>query len=280
MTQPAPPPLDEEDQNAYNILTQMLNEWGLSSLAPDVLRLLQDGYSQTQIPILLQDTEAYKTRFSGNQARREKGLAVLSPAEYLQVERSYRQIMAQAGLPEGFYDSYTDFAGWIGNDVAPVEVQRRVDEASDAVYRMDAATQQAFNEFYGLTAADLAAYILDPERGRDAINRVVHGGRIAGAASGYGVDLTRDQAERFGGMSTQNYLDEAKAFGEAAGLGQRLSSIYAGEDYTTEDAASEVWQSSTDAVRRRRKLIAREQAEFGGRGQATQNALGSGTGSY
>lgn len=277
MTQPNPP---DEQENAYILLTQMLTEWGLGALAPEVLRMLQDGYTQQQIPILLQDTDAYKQRFRGNQSRREKGLAVLSPAEYLQVERSYRQIMAQAGLPAGFYDSPDDFAGWIGDDVAPVEVQRRVDEAVDATVRLDENTKASFRDLYGLYAEDLAAFILDPVRGRAELNKIVHGGRIAGAARGLGVNLTREQAERYGAMSTNEYIKEAQQFAQLASAGQRLSNIYSGEDYGVEEAASEVFQASTEASRRRRQLFAREEAEFSGTGGSGRTALSQGVSNY
>lgn len=277
---PEPPPLEGEDLNAYQFLTQMLEEWGLGSLAPDVLKLIQDGYTQQQIPVLLQNTDAYKQRFIGNQARREKGLAVLSPSEYLQVERSYRQIMMNAGLPDGFYDNAADFAGFIGNDVSPVEIQRRVDEASDAIYRMDATTAQTFLDMYGLTPQDLTAYLLDANRGRDAINRVVHGGRIAGAARSMGIDLTVEQAERYGAMSGKDYMTEAQQFGQLAALGERLSALYAGDDYMRDEAASEVWQGSGDALRRRRQLVAREQAEFSGGSGFNRKSLAQSAGQY
>lgn len=276
MTQPMPP---GEDNNAYAILTQMLTEWGLASLAPEVLRLLQEGYTQTQIPVLLQDTDAYKQRFSGNQVRRQKGLAVLSPAEYLQTERSYRQIMANAGLPEGFYDSPEDFAGFIGGDVSALEVQRRVNEAQDAANRADENTKAVWAEM-GLNPDDMVAWVLDQERGRDALNRIVRGGRVGGAARGAGVDLSREQMERFGLMTGEDYMEEAKQFGTLAGAGQRLSGLYGGDDYGAEEAAAEVFQASTAAERKRKQLFAREEAEFSGAGGSGRTGLSQGTGNY
>src|SRR5581483_6741621 len=138
---------------------------------------------QTQIPVLLQDTDAYKQRFRGNEVRRQNGYQVLSPAEYLQTERSYRNILQQAGLPQGFYDSPDDFAGWIGGDVSPVEIQRRTDEAVDAAYKADDMTKQVWASM-GLTPDDLVPWILDQQRGRDELNRIIRGGRLAGAAKG------------------------------------------------------------------------------------------------
>lgn len=276
MTQPNP--LDADQQNAYTLLTDLLRQWNLESLAPDVLQLLQGGYTQAQIPTLLQDTNAYKARFAGNQVRRQKGLSVLSPGEYLQTERSYRQIMANAGLPEGFYDSPQDFSGWIGGDVSPVEVQRRVDEGVDAYLRWDPASKAAAQDLFPEIGEDgWLAWILDPERGRDQLNRQVHGARIAGAARGAGVDLSREQAERFGAESTNDYIKQATDFGTLSAAGVRLSGFHP-EQYGVEQAGQEVFQSSTEAARKRQQLFAREEAEFAGGGGGGRSSLGTGAG--
>lgn len=273
MTQPG--------SNAYTILEEMLTRWGLQSLAPEALRMLQDGYTDAQIPVLLQDTEPYKKRFRGNEARRKNGMPVLSPEEYLQTERSYGQVMANAGLPKGFYDDPDDFAGWIGNDVAPVEVQRRVGEAVDATSKIDANTQRAFLDLYGLQQGELTAFVLDAQRGRDVINKVIHGGRIAGAAKGYDVNLSKEQAERFGAMSSDDYVKQSQDFGRLAGVGEHLSNLYEGEDYGAEEAAQEVFGNNTDAERKRKKLLAREEGEFSGRGGvASAKSLSNAPGGY
>jgi hypothetical protein len=138
--------LDPGEQSAYDVMVALLRQWGLESLAPAVRQYLVDGYSQDQISILIQDTEPYKKRFAGNEARRKAGLPALSAAEYLSVESSYRQIMSSAGLPPSFYDSPDDFAAWIGKDVAPTEIKTRVDAATDAANRLDDATKQTFKD--------------------------------------------------------------------------------------------------------------------------------------
>lgn len=273
MTQPTP------EDNAYTLLVQMLEEWGLGSLAADALRFLQEGYTQSEIPILLQSTEPYKKRFAGNETRRQKGLAVLSPREYMETERSYRQVMMNAGLPPGFYDSPEDFSGFLGNDVSPVEIQRRVDEAVDSAYKADDNTKAVWASM-GLNPNDMVPWVLDQERGRDELNRLIRGGRISGAAKGYGVDLTVEEAQRFGVMASDQYVKEAKDFARLAGVGSKLSNIYSGEDYGVEDAAQELFGSSAVAERKRKLLTGREEGEFAGRGGAGVKALGAGPGGF
>lgn len=279
---PTPPPdLDPDQENAYIMLKGMLEEWGLGTLASEVLRLIQDGYTQSQIPVMLQDTDAYKQRFSGNELRKQQGLAVLSPGEYLATERAYRQVMMNSGLPGGFYDGPEDFAGFIGRDVSAAEVQRRVDEASDSIHRMDSGTRDALRMWYPeIGDGELMAWVLDQNRGRDQINRVVHGARMAGAARAAGANITKEQAERFGRMTTDRYIEESQAFGQLAGAGERLSSFYRGYDYSAEDAAQEVFNQSAEAKERRRRLANREEAEFSGVGGATSDSLKKNSGSY
>lgn len=130
-------------RNAYVSLKNYFDSLGLGTLAPKILEFLQEGYGNDQISILLQETEEYKKRFAGNEARKKAGYKVLSPAEYLALEDSYQSIMQAAGLPKGFYDQHSDFVNWIGGDVSPKEVQDRVQYAVQATTNADSAYKQA-----------------------------------------------------------------------------------------------------------------------------------------
>lgn len=280
MTQPG---LDEEDTNAYNVLAQMLRGWGLETLAPEVLRLLQEGYAQEQVSVLLQDTEPYKKRFAGNEMRRQKGLAVLSPAEYLAVEASYRQVMATAGLPSGYYDQTEDFASWIGNDVSPVEVNGRVQAAADTVYRMDDGTKQTLSQWYGIQPQDLVGYLLDPDRGFAQVQAAYRGSRIGGAAAGAGLNISKTRGEQLGAMAAGTNLDElgnlTASYVERATEGASLGAIY-GVDYTEEDAGAETFGTDVSATNKRKQLANREKSEFSGSGGVTSGSLSKAGGSY
>src|SRR5690606_32920485 len=120
------------NRDAYMALNSMFKTYGLGSLASRVYDYVKNGYSADTITVLLQDTPEYKKRFAANEARQKAGLNVLSPAEYISTENSYRQIMRQSGLPAGFYDSTDDFTKWISTDISPTELQSRVDLATQA----------------------------------------------------------------------------------------------------------------------------------------------------
>lgn len=280
MTQPDP----GYDENAYTMLVAMLREWNLESLAPQVLQFLQQGYGVDQVPFLLQDTAEYKERFAANEIRKREGLPVLSPRDYLEVERAYRATMRAAGMPEGFWDQHSDFNTLIGADVSPIELQRRVDIASDRVSRITDETADYYLREYGLDfknldRGELVAYVLDPTRGMDTINRVMRGGTIAGAAAGRGLKVSREMAERFGAAATEDTYGQASKFAELADRGSFLSSLYEGA-YDLETAGEDVFLGDTQAQKERERLEKRERAQFGASSGPSQTALGSPTGAY
>lgn len=253
-----------ENQGAFDIMRAMLREWGLESLVGDVRGMLEDGRTTDQISVLLQDTEAYKERFKGNELRREKGLPVLSPADYLSTEAAYRQIMESNNLPSGFYDSKDDFVDWIGNDVSPVEVKDRVESAMDVAFRLDEDTAAAFQDFYGINQENLAAYFLDRDRGLQELERISRAGMLGGAATAQGLDVGRQRAEQLAASDLISPEDYRSAVGTVARLTQdagRLSGIHGGS-YDQREAEQEVFFGDEQARRRRRRLSQAEEAQF------------------
>lgn len=278
-------PLGQDQQDAYQLLQATLQEWGLETLASSVYDFVVQGYSQEAIGVLLRDTDAYRQRFAGNELRKRAGLPVLSPAEYLSVERSYRSLLRSAGIPEGFWDTASDFTQLISKDVSPMELQRRVDVAQNIAGRLDQNTHAWFRDQYGLDFNNLdrgvlTAYVLDADRGMDAINRVLKGGRIAGAAAGRGVGLSREQAEAFGQAADLNNLDrQALEFAQLAQRGSFLSGVHGG-DYDVQRAGEDVFMGSSAAEQERIRLQKLELAEFSGAGGTVGSSLGQSSGSY
>jgi len=156
--------LSGDQRNAYEALNNLFGSYGLGTLGPKIYDFIQKGYSADTIAILLQDTDEFKQRFAGNEIRRQKGLPVLSPNEYLSVESSYRQLMKTAGLPSGFYDSPADFNTFIGNDLSPTELKGRVDLASQASNLANPAYKEALQRMYGVDEGHVTAYFLNEEK--------------------------------------------------------------------------------------------------------------------
>ncbi len=274
-TNPATDPfggLEGDDRDVYVAITNMLREYGLESLAEPVLGFIQQGYSADTISILLQETDAYKRRFSANEARRQKGLPVLSPAEYLATERAYRQVMSAAGLPVGYYDQPEDFANLLANDISPTEVQQRVRVAADWWNSQDATIRAQFEEFY--TPGDIVAYVLDPERATSVIERQYGAAQAAAIGASQGLQVSKTLAEEIGaaGVSEANLRQGMAVASSIATQGERLSEIYGGT-YTDEDAVRETFIGAADATARRRRLASQERATFKGSGGIGDTSL-------
>ncbi|HZW98923.1 MAG TPA: hypothetical protein VFF10_02610 [Trueperaceae bacterium] len=263
--------LSAAQENAYQAILALLKQYGLESLAPALLGMFQDGLSEAEINLRIQDTDEYKTRFAANEQRRKNGLPVLSPAEYLSVERSYREIMSTAGLPYGFYDEPSDFEAWIANDVSPTEIQGRVRVASEALNSLDETALASFREFY--SDGDIVAYMLDRERAVPILERQWRAAQITSAARSAGLDSEQALSERLADMGVDRGTAQ-QGFGTAAHLGEtvgRLSQVYGG-DYDQDEAVDEVFFGDSGARRTRKRLASQERAQFGGSsGAATQS---------
>lgn len=269
--------LTGEDRDAYTAIMETLRAYGLESLAPTVLGFIQQGYSAETINVLIQNTDAYKQRFRANESRRQQGLPVLSPAEYLATERAYRQVMAAAGLPVGFYDDPTDFEKFIANDLSPVEVQERVQAAYEAINSVDPEYRRVFEQWY--STGDLVAYLLDPDRATAVVTRQHRAAATGAAARSAGMEVSRGLAEQIAdtGVTPDQARQGFVMAGEVAENTKRLSAIYGGEAYTDEDAAREVFLGDFGATQRRKRLASQERARFGGSSNVSGRSLGRDT---
>lgn len=206
--------LSGDQRNAYEALNNLFSSYGLQSLAPKIFQYIQNGYSADTVSIMLQDTPEYKQRFAGNEDRKQKGLHVLSPAEYLSVESSYRQIMRQAGLPQGFYDQPADFNKFIGNDMSPTELKQRVDLEVQNTTLANSALKSALEQMYGIDQEHVTAYFLDPGRAAPLLQRQAAAAAIGAEALKRGLEIP-SAAEQFAtaGVTSQQ---AAQAYGQIA----------------------------------------------------------------
>jgi hypothetical protein len=177
-------------RDAFELLNNLFTGYGLGTLAPKIAEYIQNGYSADTISVVLQQTPEFKQRFAGNEIRRQKGLPVLSPAEYLSTESSYRQIMRQSGMPEGFYDQPSDFTDFISKDVSPTELKQRVDLATQASALAPPETKQALNQLYGITDASLASYFLDEDRALPVLQKQAASAAIGAEALKRGLKIS------------------------------------------------------------------------------------------
>lgn len=219
--------LTGEQRDAYAAITNLFNTYGLGSLAPKIFEYIKNGFSADTISILLQDTPEYKQRFAGNEARKNKGLPVLSPAEYLSTEASYRQLMRQAGLPEGFYDQPSDFSDFIGKDVSPTELKQRVDIASQYTTLASPEAKRALSQMYGIDEGHITAYFLDPERSAASIQKQAAAAAIGAEALKRGLNISGNaEAYALAGVNAQQAAQAYGAIADQLPGYQAISRIY------------------------------------------------------
>lgn len=265
--------LEGKNRDAFMAVRALFKQYGLESLAGKIFEYVKSGYSADTISILLQDTAEYKQRFVGNEARKKAGLPVLSPAEYLATETSYRQIMESAGLPSGFYDTPSDFAGFIGKNVSPTEIQSRVEGAVQATTLAPEDYKKALEKM-GLSQGDMVAYWLDQKRAVPILTQIAATARVGAAAMsqglGFDIDYSTELAKRgiTGEQAAQGYSAIAA---ELEGM-QTLGSIY-GEQWNQRASEQAMFEGNAGQLERKRRLASQERGAFSGAAGTARGGL-------
>lgn len=272
--------LQGTERDAFMAVTALFKSYGLESLAGKIFDYIKNGYSADTISILLQDTKEYKDRFKGNDLRKQAGLPVLNPSEYLATEAAYRQIMRSAGMPPGFYDQNSDFNNWIGQNVSPSEIQDRVDLAVQATVLANPSFRQALNQM-GIPDNELTAYFLDQNRALPYLRKSAATAQIGAAALSQGLTFDQQYAEN---LATKGITSgqAAEAYAQIAAEAEdmsKLGSIY-GEAYTQRSAEEALLEGKGSAINQRKRLASRERAQFGGGAGAARGGLSQRGGQY
>jgi hypothetical protein len=265
--------LSGDNRDAFMALNSLFKQYGLGTLAGKIYDYVKNGYGADTISILLQDTPEYKKRFAANDARIKAGLNVLSPAEYISVENSYRQIMRQSGLPEGFYDSNDDFTNWIIGDMSPTELQSRVDLATQATALANPAYKAALKQM-GLSDAELTAYFLDQKKALPLLQKSAATAAIGAEALQRGMAFDQQYAEELataGVSRDQAAQGYAKIADEFSDLGT-LAQVYGGQ-WTQRMAEEDVFIGGTGASQAREGLINKERGSFSGTAGSARSGL-------
>jgi hypothetical protein len=260
------PAFDINRQSAIRSLQDRFAKYGLTSLANKILELAQEGATESTITLQLQETPEYQMRFRANDERLKRGLTVLTPAEYLNLEDGYRQVLRAYGLNQFDNDAYVQ--QFISNDVSPAELSNRVVTAVQRVQNADPQIARTLRDYYGIGQGDLVAYVLDPEQQFQKIERQVAAAEIGTAARVQGIEPGVGTAEALAaqGITQAEARRGYSTIADILPTAEKLSQIYGGveQTYGLAEAEQEVFNSLASAQRRRERLIGREAAQFGG----------------
>jgi len=261
---------EQDARDAVEIIRDTLKQYGLEDLTSEAYNMLIEGSSTEAVVLRLRESERFQERFSGMQMRTDNKLAAISPAEYISLERSYKQTLMAAGIPEGFYDSPDDLAAFIGNDVSPNEMTQRVSMAAAAVQSVDPNLKTQLRDLYGIGVendGELVAYFLDPERGVNVIEQrlQMEAAGLSSAAMGtLGGGFERQTAEQLADLGVQRREITERLQGQR-GLTQQLL----GEEQavtTSELAAAEFGldsEATADVARLRQERQQRGRRQMG-----------------
>jgi hypothetical protein len=260
------------NRDAFMALKSVFDSYGLGTLADKIYNYVKNGESADTISIELQDTPEYKTRFAGNEARKAAGLPVLSPADYLATEASYKQIMQASGMPTGFYDQTTDFNDWIGKNISPTEIQSRVDMASQATILSNPQYRDALNQM-GIDDAHITAYFLDSTKALPYLQKAAATAQIGAEALRQNLQFDQDYAGELATMGVS--ADTARqGYQQIAGELDSMKALggYYGEEWNQQqsEAATFGTGGATEAQQKQRRLLSQERGAFSGNaGSAT-----------
>jgi len=269
--------------SAYDILYREFKANGLESLVEAAKNVILNEDSDSGRILALRSSPDYVKRFSANEQRKLKGLAVLDERAYLAMEDQYQELMRQYGLPASYYakdptGKQVGFEQLIANDVSNIELNDRLMAAQDRVVNANPEVARALKQFYpDITNGDILAYTLDPKNAIKDIQRKVTSAEIGGAAlqSGLTANLARAEELQKMGVDKAAATEGYSAIGAGLQRGSELASIYGESPYSQATAESEVFKltGAQEARKQRQKVTGLEKATFGGQSGLTGGAL-------
>ena len=264
-----------ERMGVYSAMAERFNKYGLTSLANKIKELAIAGATEATITLQLMETPEYQQRFAANAERIKKGLSTLTPAEYVNVEDSYRQVLRAYGLNQFDNDAYV--RQFIANDMSPTELSNRVVTAVQRVQNADPALVNQLKQYYGIGATDMVAYVLDPQQQFQKIERQIAASEIGVAAGRQGLQAGVSVAEQLAAQGVTE-AEARKGYATIADIlptAEKLSDIYGTtlDEYRQAEGEQEVFNSLASAQRKRQKLTAREVAAFSGASGTNKTSL-------
>lgn len=277
--------VDYSQGSAVDILRGILKPYGLSDLATGMYDVGKNSQHDPNVAYLwLREQPQYKTAFPGMELRAKNGLSPMTEQQYIDWKSAYTSAMKNNGIPPGFYDGPEDFAQFIGNDISPQEVEKRVVDGVVAVQQAPQEVRDALFNYYGVTDGDLAAYWLDPnKKGKDLLfQKAATWAGAQAAATDFG-QISRQEAESLAAANVTP--EQAKGQFGVLGASKELFGGLTGEavapsDQFTREEQIRFAQGDEEAQRELVRLANKRKAVFAGGGSVAAGQEGvSGLGS-
>lgn len=282
--------LTDTQQTLYDKVVESLRQWGLvtdddQSLAQLIWRLTKEDKSGDYMMSEIRKSDAYAKRFPVLAEINKKYNFGWDEAKYISQEESYAEALSALGPAGNRYKTRDSFAQWMLNDVSPIEVQRRVDNATNYVYLdAPASVKEALRSQYGLSDQDMISYLLDPKAvGKELELQFTQRQRkanVMGAAADTGMTGLSDSTISAIGESRygQSYGDAVMQFSNIAAEGEswnKLSDISGERRMSSDEMASEAFGTvgGAQVTKQKKRLASQERARFTGSSAIGNNSL-------
>lgn len=178
--------LTADQQSAKASIDATLGAYGLSSLGDFAWKEYLAGVPVAQVMLDIRNRPEYKARFPAMAQLAAEGRAI-SEGQYIGFEQSASAVFQKYGLPKTFFDQPADFARFLTGDVSIAELDTRVGLASQAAVG-DPMVRDALARIDGVSAGDLTAYYLDPNKALPLLQRNANAADVLAASNrtGYG----------------------------------------------------------------------------------------------
>jgi len=281
-------------RSAFALIEEELTRLGLPSLISDIKKFLTEGYSAEEARLLLPQTEAYKTRFAGNEGRRAKGLPTYTPSEYLTAEQTYRDLFNQYNLNE--LATQNTFTALIGGLTSIDEAKARIDNVFSKIDNAPSELRTQLSNYLGAYGvgdpnkqrSEIALALMQGPEGINQLDTKLRKAYIRTGAATSKVDVAEENISQLekqlttSGYSTEQIGNIAKeaysTLAETLPSVQKLAEI-SKQDTTglQEELTQEAFGQTTGTLmpsQRRKKLQEQEQARFAGQSGISQVSLG------
>jgi len=262
-------PIDAATKDAYALMEAQFSQWGIPEAATFFQQQMQNNIGPNEALVLLRNQPFYQARFAGNTARLAAGMNALKEADYIALENQYSNLFTSYGVQN--LATKEQFATLIGSDIAPTELNTRLDLAVTQVQQADPTVMSTLKQFYpNISTSNLVSYFLAPNETLPALQRQVQTADVGAAAIQAGLTTSQSSAAALAAYGV-TYSQAQAGYGKIAEVlpaSQKLSAIYGaqtGINYNQAEGEAQYLENSGAAALEQQKLKDLEGAQFSGK---------------
>lgn len=210
------------DTNGLALAQAILAEFDLpTSLLSVISDAAVKGATPDELIAMLYAQPAFQQRFPAIKARADKGLPPITPADYVNYERTFSEAISQYGvpLPRSGGDFHRMVDTLLENDVSAQElVNDRIGKAWSELQKAPAAVRAAGEAAMGIHGdAALLGQILDPTETAPHVQKLADAALIAGTGnSQYGLHFTAQRAQQLADTDLASHLSDFQKLADLA----------------------------------------------------------------